>query len=95
MSQRPSEALPASGILRTELWHEALHAARRLGFFGCAGCMSAVPSRAVAPEPPLDTGSFVPATDLQIPVPATGHKYCSRTMFSSNGLGIGLATDPR
>jgi hypothetical protein len=26
---------------------------------------------------------------------ATDHKYCSRTKFSSNGLGIGLATDPR
>jgi hypothetical protein len=28
-------------------------------------------------------------------VPATDYKYCSRTKFSSNGLGIGLATDPR
>jgi hypothetical protein len=27
------------------------------------GRMSAVPSMAVAPEPPLDTGSFVPRAD--------------------------------
>jgi hypothetical protein len=29
------------------------------------GRMSAVPSMAVAPEPPLDTGSFVPKPDIQ------------------------------
>jgi hypothetical protein len=28
------------------------------------GRMSAVPSMAVAPEPPLDTGSFVPSADI-------------------------------
>jgi hypothetical protein len=32
---------------------------------------------------------------LPIKCPATDYKYCSPTKFSSNGLGIGLATDPR
>jgi glc operon protein GlcG len=31
---------------------------------------------------------------LPIKCPATDDKYCSGTKFSSNGLGIGLATDP-
>jgi hypothetical protein len=49
------------------------------------GLESGLPS---APDmsPHRTNGRYVPATD---------HKYCSRTKFSSNGLGIGLATYPR
>jgi hypothetical protein len=32
---------------------------------------------------------------LPIKCPATDYKHCGGTKFSSNGLGIGLATDPR
>jgi hypothetical protein len=34
VAHHPGEASPEKRDRRTELWHEALHAARRLGFFG-------------------------------------------------------------
>ena|SRR6266850_2957187 len=64
-----------------------------IGFFACVGleaCSITFDGRMTA------VGAKRTFADCQCRVSASnGYKYCSRTKFSSNGFGIGLATDPR